>query len=62
MSRGPSNSADPAFTSAIGRMVWLLVDMPQPRLTQMPEIGGEVGLGSVTPEVGVMAAAVAMKL
>lgn len=42
--------------------VGMLVDMPQPRLTQMPEIGGEMGLGSVTPEVGMMAAAVATKL
>lgn len=56
LSWGPSNSSDPAFMSTIGRMIWLqsatpdvgqgmLVDMPQPRLTQMPEIGGEMGLG-----------------
>ena len=48
--------------SAIGGMAWLLVDMPQPRLTQMPEIGGEMGLGSVTQEGGLMAATVATKL
>ena len=42
--------------------VGMLVDMPQPRLTLLPETGGEMGLGSVTPEMGMMAATVATKL
>ena len=57
--------------SAIGGTSWLksaipevgmLVDLLLPRLAQVPEIGGEMGLWSETQEMGMMTTAVATKL
>ena len=40
----------------------MLVDLLLPRLAQVPEIGGEMGLWSETQEIGMMTTAVATKL
>ena len=57
--------------SAIGGTSWLksaipevrmLVDLLLPRLAQVQEIGGEMGLWSETQEMGMMTTAVATKL
>lgn len=40
----------------------MLVDLLLPRVAQVPEIGGEMGLWSETPEMGMMTTEVATKL
>ena len=60
-----------SFLSAISGTSWLQSAIPEmgmfvdrllPRLAQVPEVGGEMGLCSETPEMGMMTTAVATKL
>ena len=66
-----SQTTGHSFLSAIGGISWLqsaiaevgmLVDLLLPRVAQVPEIGGEMGLWSETPEMGMMTTDVATKL
>lgn len=66
-----SQTTGHSFLSAIGGTSWLqsaiaevgmLVDLLLPRVAQVPEIGGEMGLWSETPEMGMMTTEVATKL
>ena len=66
-----SQTTGHSFLSAIGGISWLqsaiaevgmLVDLLLPRVAQVPEIGGEMGLWSETPEMGMMTTEVATKL